>query len=70
MEFSFQWDPYVVLILIKKKKDKMTVLFYFRTGWLFRVWKTNNWTRERRKNLEGGHPSLIIAISFIGLCNY
>lgn len=28
MEFSFQWDPYVVLILIKKK-DKMTRIILF-----------------------------------------
>lgn len=29
MEFSFQWDPYVVLILIKKKKDKITRIILF-----------------------------------------
>lgn len=29
MEFSFQLDPYVVLILIKKKKDKMTRIILF-----------------------------------------
>jgi len=29
MEFSFHWDPYVVLILIKKKKDKKTHIILF-----------------------------------------